>query len=570
ANHLALGAEFGDREAVAWLRRAARELTSRAPAMAVQLLERAASLLPPADPERASLLRQEIRTLMLVGRARDAEALAEHASMQTTDPGDALQLSVAQVQLLILQSRNQEAAQLAERILATPSLPDEARAELAATSAVARVVMGDVDKTLTVLDELDPFIDANPISLPAAWSTITRGYVAWARGFLEQGVELVEAGVAASAYSPHRVAQALLYLGAFQLRVERFDEAKATLDRARQQLEHLGYVSLLQEYHWYLALLHFLAGRWDDALAETTTSRQLTEETGASGVRSAVGGDPTPLIHLHRGDVPAACDGLDRIETDPGLQESAAARASWIDPTRALIQEARGDPEAALSTLEAWRDSVLGMTFLPDYRGCCRTLVRISRAQGREEWLERIVEEADEAARRAGPVPSVQGTALLLRGMVDNDPEALLAAVDAFRASPRLFDRAEACAEAGVSLLSRASDAEGRALLAEAFDLYGEMGAQRAEAALAAELRSFGIHRGARGRRQRPVSGWQALTATESRIVALVAEGLTNGEIGDRLYISRGTVATHLRSVFRKLDVSSRAELAAGAARHLT
>jgi DNA-binding CsgD family transcriptional regulator len=49
--------------------------------------------------------------------------------------------------------------------------------------------------------------------------------------------------------------------------------------------------------------------------------------------------------------------------------------------------------------------------------------------------------------------------------------------------------------------------------------------------------------------------------------VALAALGLTNGAIGTRLLITTGTVRTHMRSVFRKLDVTSRAELAAQAAR---
>jgi DNA-binding CsgD family transcriptional regulator len=52
--------------------------------------------------------------------------------------------------------------------------------------------------------------------------------------------------------------------------------------------------------------------------------------------------------------------------------------------------------------------------------------------------------------------------------------------------------------------------------------------------------------------------------------VHLVADGLTNGEIGRRLYISKSTVGTHLHSVFRKLGVRSRAELAAEAVRRLT
>ena len=68
-----------------------------------------------------------------------------------------------------------------------------------------------------------------------------------------------------------------------------------------------------------------------------------------------------------------------------------------------------------------------------------------------------------------------------------------------------------------------------------------------------------------KGRRRRPSHGWNSLTPTELQIVELVAQGLTNPQIGDRLFISRRTVQTHLSHVFTKLGVSTRAELAATA-----
>jgi pimeloyl-ACP methyl ester carboxylesterase/DNA-binding CsgD family transcriptional regulator len=69
-------------------------------------------------------------------------------------------------------------------------------------------------------------------------------------------------------------------------------------------------------------------------------------------------------------------------------------------------------------------------------------------------------------------------------------------------------------------------------------------------------------------RTRRPVIGWEALTDAERRVVQLVAEGFANREVADRLYLSRYTVETHLKHVFVKLGVSSRAELAAQAPRN--
>lgn len=73
--------------------------------------------------------------------------------------------------------------------------------------------------------------------------------------------------------------------------------------------------------------------------------------------------------------------------------------------------------------------------------------------------------------------------------------------------------------------------------------------------------------RRARGERKRPARGWESLTPTELKVIELVAEGLTNPQIGERMFISRGTVKVHLSHIFAKLGTSTRAELAAEASR---
>lgn len=62
-------------------------------------------------------------------------------------------------------------------------------------------------------------------------------------------------------------------------------------------------------------------------------------------------------------------------------------------------------------------------------------------------------------------------------------------------------------------------------------------------------------------------TGWESLTWSERRIIDLVCEGLSNPQIGERLHISRRTVSTHLYRIFKKVHVSSRAELVAKAVR---
>jgi transcriptional regulator of acetoin/glycerol metabolism/DNA-binding CsgD family transcriptional regulator len=65
-----------------------------------------------------------------------------------------------------------------------------------------------------------------------------------------------------------------------------------------------------------------------------------------------------------------------------------------------------------------------------------------------------------------------------------------------------------------------------------------------------------------------PTFGWESLTDTEHTVIELVADGLTNREAGERLFLSHHTVGFHLRSIFNKLGVSSRVELTRAAFEH--
>jgi DNA-binding CsgD family transcriptional regulator len=84
--------------------------------------------------------------------------------------------------------------------------------------------------------------------------------------------------------------------------------------------------------------------------------------------------------------------------------------------------------------------------------------------------------------------------------------------------------------------------------------------------ALSAEQAIAYAQRG-RGERKRPSAGWGSLTPAELEVVRLAAQGLSNPEIAGRLFVTRNTVKAHLGHVYTKLDVTSRAELAAEATR---
>ncbi|MGH2992140.1 MAG: LuxR C-terminal-related transcriptional regulator, partial [Solirubrobacterales bacterium] len=89
--------------------------------------------------------------------------------------------------------------------------------------------------------------------------------------------------------------------------------------------------------------------------------------------------------------------------------------------------------------------------------------------------------------------------------------------------------------------------------------------AARAEGAELSVGEALEWTRRTRGPRRRPPGGWGSLTPTEVRVVELVAAGLTNPQVAERMFVSKATVKTHVAHIFKKLDVHSRTELSAKA-----
>ena len=95
-----------------------------------------------------------------------------------------------------------------------------------------------------------------------------------------------------------------------------------------------------------------------------------------------------------------------------------------------------------------------------------------------------------------------------------------------------------------------------------AFTAFDELGATPDADAAAAYLRALGVRAARSGPRGAPV-----LTRREAEVLALVAQGLSNRAIGERLFLSRKTVEHHVRRVLTKLGVGNRTEAAAYAVR---
>jgi DNA-binding CsgD family transcriptional regulator len=127
--------------------------------------------------------------------------------------------------------------------------------------------------------------------------------------------------------------------------------------------------------------------------------------------------------------------------------------------------------------------------------------------------------------------------------------------------------RSNAAEDYGVLLAIAGRDREAISSLDEALREYTRLAAKRM-ARTRTRLRQLGVRRRHWGKERRPVTGWESLTDTERATARLVAQGLTNQQVADQVYISTHTVAFHLRQVFCKLDIRSRVELARIAFEH--
>jgi DNA-binding CsgD family transcriptional regulator len=121
--------------------------------------------------------------------------------------------------------------------------------------------------------------------------------------------------------------------------------------------------------------------------------------------------------------------------------------------------------------------------------------------------------------------------------------------------------------DAAVLLAEQGDLPAARAAYAEAVEHHTALGADWDLLRMDTRLRPYGLQR-PRRRRQRPATGWDALTPAELKVAYLVADGLANPDSAARLFLSRGTVAVHVHRILAKLGARSRAEIAREAAGH--
>jgi DNA-binding CsgD family transcriptional regulator len=259
-------------------------------------------------------------------------------------------------------------------------------------------------------------------------------------------------------------------------------------------------------------------------------------------------------VLLERSDVAEAAALLDPLaisDHPAGAYFLHAARES-----RARLRLAQGQAAEAVEELLALgRDleaiGVCNPSIAPWRSLAATALLRV----GRGEQARSLAEEEVALARRWG-APRALGIALRVQGLAVGDVEVLAEAARVLEGSAARLEHARALAELGGALRRAGRRVDAREPLRAAVELAQACGA----AALAEAARTELIASGAKPRRE-ALSGADSLTPSERRVATLAAEGMTNRDIAQRLFVTPKTVEVHLSSAYRKLGIGSRTQL---------
>lgn len=334
---------------------------------------------------------------------------------------------------------------------------------------------------------------------------------------------------------------------------ERLDEARASARSMQQAAQEQGSPT------WYALTTHSPAkllrdaGNLDEAEAEARLAVEAA--TGSDGWMHALPTGTLVGLLLDRGRVPEAT----RVWSELGLPDDMpeARPMTELLVVRARLREARDDPDAALEDLReaARRLASFGSASMNDQPIRLRAALLKHAAGGRD--VARATAQQARAVAESWGADGARGAALRVAGLIAGDLELLRAAVAHLAASPLRLEYALGLADLGAMMRRSGARRDAREPLREALELARDCRADALAAHVGEELAASGARVPTR-----PPTGIDALTPSEQRIARQAAEGASNKEIAQTLFLSVKTVEMHLRNTFRKLDVTARGELA--------
>jgi DNA-binding CsgD family transcriptional regulator/tetratricopeptide (TPR) repeat protein len=505
---------------------------------------------------------------MLAGRIADAETISRRLLDRRHDPAVEGTARMCLARALLAQGRQRDRLAEMERAAQSLSLTEAENAAARAFAGFARLSTGDLDGAASAARQASAVALAADEPFPASIAMATLAMVSESRGQLADALRSTEDALRLAIDSLTRHGHQYpvqASCGYILVELDRLEEARSTLHAGRRICEERGIRWPLPSFAVILGFERFIAGQWDDALAELESCLELAAELGEENYTVNLAHAIMALISFHRDDLNRAAAAAQGAQQELASRGTAFAR--WAVWPHALLQEAAGQPAQALETLTTPLRQSARLGISADYPVVGPDLVRLAVTEGDISLARRVAAAVGDVASR-NDVAWLRGAALRCQGLAERDARVLAAAADAYAAASRPLELALASEDAAAAFVGQGDPERARPLLEQAIAIYERLDAYRDLARANAVMRLAGVRRGVRGPRQRrPQFGWQSLTPTEQTVVALVTDGLTNPQIGERLFISRRTVQTHLMHVFAKLDISSRAQLAAHVAR---
>ena len=554
--HVLIYATAGDGQSEKILRQAALLLVTSMPDAAADLIERSFMLLRPDDPEWIETGLDAVAILSKVRRDRDAVRIADRLLLSQPANEDVARIQASLAKPLWHSGQLDEILTRADSALALGDVSDVSRARLAGLRALGLSRSENLARAASIGDAALRAArqigdgEAQATALHALGETArNEGRHSFALGYFQRLRSLV---------GNEHVSDDVVTL---QL-LDRYDEAADLIAEARRQVQEKGGTigfasSIVFAQMWQ----DYSQGLLDEADADAETILRQGEEYEDYSYRLEARLVLSRTAQL-RGDLPKAREhfllATERVNrTDDG-------RAMMVLLVEAWIKESDEDLAGAVQAVE----HVIKPTRAIRHRWRLQpawliAATRIAVRSGNLLLAREIAALANDVHEKNKDVATIAGAALHAQGLVTEDSDVLRRANELLCNSPRPLVRADVTADYGHLLLSGGSRELGVSALDTAWDIYNRLGAFGDARRVERILRSVGIRRTRWATSpKRPAEGWDALTASEIRVARLIAEGRTNRATAAELHLSPNTVGTHVRSIFVKLGVKSRVQLA--------
>ncbi len=335
------------------------------------------------------------------------------------------------------------------------------------------------------------------------------------------------------------------------------DEATEMWDAVRAEAHRSGFVFTILAVQLWGGYTQYLRGELAEAESELRAAMATAAHWGVPTQRPWATAVLAELM-VDRGAIADARALLDGA----GHPRPGSDPAMLLDRAQMRVLLAEGRAEEALAHAEVFQRHA-GWRRHPRYAPWRSLKAQALDRLGRSEEAVALAAEELEIAREWGS-PGTAGRSLRVLGTLERGAGIghLEAACALLEHAPARLERAKALAALGAALRRARRPTEAREPLRTALELAEICGADALAASARAEISATGARP-----RTTALRGVGSLTASERRVADLAAEGHSNRDIAQMLFVTPKTVEVHLSSAYRKLGIGSRRELAAALAR---